>query len=456
MNSIRHNVTALLRKWRNKFASSPLAHRLTHGAFWTLSGNTMARALAVLTTMMVTRILGKESYGKVSIIQNTVDVFVTAGSLGLSFTATKHIAEFRKVDPSKTGRIIAMTSVVSWLSGGLFSLILLLSAPWLARDTLHAPDMTMMLRTAACLLFFATVNGAQIGSLSGFEAFRRRAKINVIASLVALPFTVAGTYFFGPQGTIDGFIVAAAVLCSMNAVAVRQEARQAGVLISRRGWSQEASLVLKFGIPVMASSLIASPANWLCNTLLVRTNGGFKELGLYNAANQWFNALMFLPSALSVVSIPILSELIRENRWQKVSRLTWKSVSLHALIIIPAIVLAAISPWIMRAYGRDFAGGSSVMILQLGTAVVVALHAPIWPVLLTAGKLRPVILMNVGWAFVFIVLSWYGVHWGAIGLAGARFFAYLLYTIGMFGLAYNLIRKGRDRESGEVPAVAAP
>jgi O-antigen/teichoic acid export membrane protein len=129
---------------------------------------------------------------------------------------------------------------------------------------------------------------------------------------------------------------------------------------------------------------------------------------------------------------------------------------LHALIIIPAIVLAAISPWIMRAYGRDFVGGSSVMILQLGTAVVVALHAPIWPVLLTAGKLRPVILMNVGWAVVFIILSWYGVHWGALGLAGARFFAYLLYTMGMFALAHNLIKKGRGIEANEAPSAAVP
>lgn len=442
MNGLQKRGRDLIRLCRNKITSSPVGHRLLHGAFWSISGNSLARCVGVVTTMLVTRILGKETYGQVSIIQNTVDMFAIAGGLGLSITATKHVAEYRESDPAKTGRIIAMALMVSLLSGAGFMLLLIICAPWIATTSLHAAGMTGVLRLGAGLLFFATVNSALVGSLTGFEAFKARAKVNVAAGLFGLPVTLAGAYWGGRMGTICGFLGAACFLATLNSLVLKHKARLAGVILTWKEWYLEAPLILKFGIPAMASSLITTPVDWFCVTLLVREGGGFQELGVYNAANQWFSAIMFLPSVLSVVSIPILSDLIGKKQWDVVGRLTWKSVRLHSLVIIPTLALAIASPWIMRAYGPGFEVGVPVMILHLATAFIVALHAPVWPVLLTAGKLRAVILMNLGWALAFISLAWFGVRWGAEGLAAARLCAYFFYVLGIFYLFHRFVRNG--------------
>ena len=54
-----------------------------------------------------------------------------------------------------------------------------------------APALAGELRIAGILLFFNALNGAQTGALSGFEAFRAIARINLVRGLIAFPITVA-------------------------------------------------------------------------------------------------------------------------------------------------------------------------------------------------------------------------------------------------------------------------
>jgi O-antigen/teichoic acid export membrane protein len=437
---VRRYLPAFACKWLERIETSPIGRRFARGAFWSVAGNVLSRALSLLATMIVARMLGKALYGRVGIIQSTVDMFGALAGLGLSFTATKHVAEFRRSNPERAGQIVAMVSVVSWISGGVITLGLVIIAPWLAANTLQAPEMTGMLRIGALLLFFSTVNAAQIGTLSGLEAFDVRAKMNVISAVLNLPLMIAGLLLGGTTGVIVALVVGSACLCALNARALRREARRAGIPLILSGWSREAKMILNFSLPTMAASLINPPANWACNTMLVRSPGGFAALGVYSAANQWFNAIVFLPTILSVVSMPVLSQLIGQKKWEDVGKITWISVRANGLVLFPVLALSIASHWIMRLYGPGFTVGSSTLVLNLGTGLLVALFSPIWPMLIAAGKTIPVLVMNVAWAVTFTSLTYFLVHFGSVGLAGARFAAYLLHTGWMSYYAWRFLR----------------
>jgi hypothetical protein len=58
--------------------------------------------------------------------------------------------------------------------------LLVLLAPWLARETLGAPHLASWLALSSLLLFFSGIAGAQQGTLAGFESFKAIASISVI------------------------------------------------------------------------------------------------------------------------------------------------------------------------------------------------------------------------------------------------------------------------------------
>src|SRR4029453_12131551 len=106
------------------------------GAFWSLSGTLISRGLALLASILVARVLGKVGFGELGIIQSSVGMFGTFAGFGLGLTATKHVAEFRTKDPARAGRIISLSSLVSWMTGGVMAGLLFVLAPWLAARTL--------------------------------------------------------------------------------------------------------------------------------------------------------------------------------------------------------------------------------------------------------------------------------------------------------------------------------
>ena len=113
-----------------RLRSSPLGMRLAWGAFWSLAGAVISRGLALLSSILVARLLGKTGFGELGMIQSTVGMFGAFAGFGLGLTATKHVAEFRQKDPVKAGRILALANIIALASGGIMTVALLVMAPW--------------------------------------------------------------------------------------------------------------------------------------------------------------------------------------------------------------------------------------------------------------------------------------------------------------------------------------
>ena len=146
--------------------------RLARGMAWSTVGAVSSRALALLASIIAARILGKSVFGELGIIQSTTNMYRTFGQLG-GLTATKHVAEFRKKDPERAGRMIALSIIVAVTSGSVVGMLMVATAPWAAR-LLAAPDLQGAIALSALALLLIVINETLDGILSGFEAFKRR------------------------------------------------------------------------------------------------------------------------------------------------------------------------------------------------------------------------------------------------------------------------------------------
>ncbi len=420
-----------MRRLWDRIKASSFGYRLAHGTFWSMMGAGASQSLMLLTSIISARILGKQQFGEFGIINNTIGMFGVFAGFALGMTATKYVAEFRRKDPAKAGRIVALSSLVAMGTGAAVALVLLVIAPWLASETLAAPQLTTLLRISAGFLFFGALSGAQTGALAGFEAFRTIAKVNIMTGLVSFPLIIGGVYFFGLRGGVSGLVVSSAANCLMNTIALRAEALRAKVPIGYAGCGSERHVLLGFSMPAVLAGIMFNPVNWACAAMLVNQPGGYANMGVFSAANAWQKAILFLPGCLNAIALPILSDFYGSGQRSDYKKALWYNIALNGgSAFVVALAITLISGFIMRSYGSGFVEGRNVLIILSFSAILISINSVAGSAIASAGRTWSGFLFNLLWGVALICSAYFLIPlYGATGLALATLFSYMLHSI---------------------------
>ncbi len=441
-NAFYHWLPAFIRSLWDRVKTSPIGYRLAHGTFWAMMGGGAAQAFMLLTSIIVARVLGKQQFGEFGVINNTIGMFGVFAGFGLGMTATKFVAQYRRKDPAKAGRIIALSSLVAIGTGSVVALALLLMAPWLATVMLSAPQLTFVLRMSAGFLFFSALSGAQMGALAGFEAFRTIARLNIITGVLSFPLIAGGAYFFGLVGGVWGLVVSTAVSCLMNGLALRGEMRQSGVPAGYAGCARERHVLLRFSMPAVLAGMLVNPVNWLCAAMLVNRPFGYAEMGIYSAANSWQKAILFLPGCLNAIALPMLSDFFGAREHGDYRKALWYNMLLTgASAFAAAAFIALASAYIMLSYGNGFVEGKYVLAILSFSTVLIAINSVAGSAIASTGRTWLGFLFNLLWgvAQVSIAAVLIPLH-GATGLALATLISYMLHSLWQISYIRRLYR----------------
>jgi O-antigen/teichoic acid export membrane protein len=419
-----------------------VGRRLANGAAWSLAASVASRSCALLASIAAARLLGREDFGALGIIQSTVDMFGSLAGFGMGLTATKFVAELRERDPQRAGRIIAMSGTVSWVAGAVIALGLYCLAPWLAVHAVAAPTLAPLLQWSAVSLLLSAVAGAQIGALSGFEAFRDIARLNLISGVILLVLRTTGTVAWGLEGAVYGMVLAQAAIWWVNSLTLRRVAARGGITLKFGGWWEELPVLWKFSIPSVLGAIIGPPATWICNAMLVNQPNGYADMGILNATNQWFYLILFVPNLMGQASLPVLFDRISRGNYRESGDIFRTLLKINAIVILPVLVAGLFSPFIMGLYGSGFVSGWPTMLVCLLTAGVMAVQMPAGYMLVAKGKMWVAFAMNTAWGVAFIALSLWLVPMGSFGWALARLLAAGLHTIWTFAYVLKILSEG--------------
>lgn len=424
--------------WWLRIESSPVGTRLARGAFWSLAGAIVSRGLALLASVLVARILGKAGFGQLGVVQGTMGMFGVLAGFGLGLTSTKFVAEYRTRSPARAGRVIALSARAAWVTGSTAAVGLWMAAPWLAEHTLAAPQLAHALRVSALLVLLGGVNGAQTGALSGFESFRTIAAINLAGGLASFPLLVLGAEFWGLDGAVWGLVVSLGVNTLLGNVALRKQSAQAKVPLLGQGCWAEWDVLWHFTLPAFLCGTMGAPVFWACSAMLVNRPNGYGEMGILNAANQWLNAVMFLPAILGQAVLPILVEQRAHSR--NSGKILAAAMALNAAAAFPVVlVICLCSPFIMRVYGPDFRGAWPVLVVVSLTGVLQAIQTAMGQIITAAGRLWMGLAMSLGWGLALLGIAWVALDLGALGLAAAGLGAYFLHAAWTSLFAYRIV-----------------
>src|SRR5512133_3014292 len=415
-----------------RLEASPIGYRLAKGAFWSLVGTILARGLTVVSSVLAARMLGKAAMGELAVIQTTVGIFRAFAGVTMGLTAPKFVAEDRVKNPRRAGAMLSLSALVTWVSGAVMMLLMMLLAPWFAKYTLAAPHLAGLIRIGSVLLLLGAVNGAQTGALAGFEAFKTIARMNFISGLLSFPLMVAGAWWFGLVGAVWGLVGSVAVNCACSHLALRQEAARAGVPLRAKLEPDQWGVLWRFSLPSVLCNVIFGPVNWAGSVLLVNQPGGYAEMGLFNVTMSWYNAVTFLPGVLGQVLLPVLSAQYAEGHTGS-RRFVMLATKANAIAVLPiAIILACASPLVMSFYGAEFREAWPTLIVAVFTAVVIAVHMPAAQSIIASGRMWPYFCLYVAWGVIYLGAAYVLVPFGALGYAGTRMVAYLLSSVAVF------------------------
>lgn len=421
----------LLPFW-DRVESSPLGSRIVSGAFWSILGAVISRGLMLIASIMVARMLGREIYGEYGMIRTTVNMFLIFAGFGLGLTATKHVAECRVSNPARAGRIMAISGIFAAGTGALIAVGLIVFAPWVATHTINAPHLVAELRIGAFILFLNALNGAQTGALAGFEAFRSIAKVNLWTGLASFPILVGGAYLGGLRGAVWALAANMIINWLFNYLALRREAARFNVQLSTTECFKEWPILWRFSLPAALGGVMVSPVVWAGNAMLVNQPGGYGQMAMYDAANQWRVTILFIPGLVGQIVLPMLANLnttddqIRSRKVLKYNALINAGVALSV-----ALPVALLARPIMRSYGVSFEEGSWALTLLSISAVLSAVNGVIGQAIASKGRMWEGFILNSIWALLALMLSWCFVRhgYGSVGLAAANVIAYSLHSV---------------------------
>src|SRR5437899_4196306 len=144
LNAAKRITPRVLVPFLDRIQHSAEGRRLARGMFWSVAGAVSSRCIGLLASIIVARILGKSVFGELGVVQSTTNMYMTFAQFGLGMTATKYVAELRKRDPERAGRIIAMSFVLAVVSGCVVGLVMVATSAWAAR-LLAAPHLQPVL-----------------------------------------------------------------------------------------------------------------------------------------------------------------------------------------------------------------------------------------------------------------------------------------------------------------------
>lgn len=426
MNSIKNIIDSMFRKLNINVQNS-MFKRLKSALQWSFLGLFFSKGSALVASVIVARLLGPAGNGELGVISTTLSLFATVAGMGLGLTSTKYIAENKNTDKLKASRIVGMTNIVGAISGFGFGFLLLFGSDWLCTSFLNAPHLSDSLKVASIIVAFSTYNGIQKGVLSGYEQFKKIAIIDGASGVLNFILYIAGALLYGLMGVVIAQAIVAIVTNVIFYFYIKKANIEHNIKPDYRNAFSEKKILYSFALPSMLGGIMVTPIMWFCQTIITGVEGGYTELGIYNAAIQWRQILHLIPSVLGNALLPILVSNKEDNKWlEKVNILLgWILVSIFASPVL------LFSEYIATIYGSEYDPSKYAIsaCLIVFTSIIYSYKEGITRKLVQKSVVWFSVASNLVWGVAAITLHYLLRNQGSIGIAISYFLAYLLSTV---------------------------
>ena len=423
-----------------KVLSSDIGKRMAYGAFWSMTGTALGKFLVLVSGIVCARILGKEVFGEFGMIRSTIGLFIVLGSAGIGITATRFISLYSSTEKGHSYSIYRLSFNFALCFGVILILCLFPLTDIISQQILHSPHLSSALQIAALILFASILSATLNGVLTGLEDFKSIAVNTLIGSCFESLFMIVGAWFYGLHGAILGFGLGVVAQYAANHIAVYKDFKRLGISRASHINRKDFRLIYTYCIPATLSALTITPAFFIIRAMVVR-EAGYSELAIFEAADQWKVIILFIPTAVSQIVLPILSSTTNSDKFNKA---LFANITLIGIVsLFTALIIGLLSPYIMPLYGSTFDNKVPLMLLAAST-VFSSIANVIEMAICSKDKMWENFVLNLMWAIILIAFSQLYIDKGATGIALAVLISYAIKCV-VFSLYIHYIHQHENK-----------
>jgi len=422
----------------NNFLSSELNKKILNHSFWILIGNVISKFALLVATIFVTKYLGKKEYGQFGIIKSTILMFAMFAGLELGMTATKYISQYKSTDKLKVERIVGLSTLFSIIISIAVTVLIFFFAKEIAIQ-IKAENLVQEIKISSFILFFSSLNGIQNGILSGIEKFKEQSINGAIAGVFSCVFLVLTSKYYNLDMVIIAFGFNYVIIFLLNLYTLRFFYKDFKIKIFDKRNLKEFQVLWKFSLPAILAGVMIAPVIWLCNYLLVNQPNGYYEMASFDIANQWRNTVLFIPSALAQIALPMLASQVGNKKEYRI--ILNKNIKMNLYIGISfSLIFIILSPIITLVYGKDYKDTQIPLIIMFLTTALITVNNVVGQGIASQGKMWIGFYVNLAWAIILISCTYILVQryqFGAIGLSFSYLVSYIFHTV----VQYFILKK---------------
>lgn len=413
-----------------KLKMSPFFVRFCKSASWVLAGTLITKLLATQTWLVVGKILGQELYGRLGIIQSSVNTFAVFAAFGISLIGNTLIAKYRDSDPRKVGGLIGLSYILATVSGLLTAVAVFALAPVIAERMLKAPELVNSIRVSSLILLFYAYNGCQNGILAGLEAFRELALASIIAGATVIPLQLAGAWLFGFQGGLFGMMLEIFMLMAVSFFFIERVLKRRGLRpVYRRAVRDNIRVVFILCFPVVICGLMVAPIKFYAESITFKQPGGQAAFGLFTAIAALQMLVMYVGQTLNSPVLTYLAQSDGEGGNVKFARFNilfpWIIGSFASLFVVCVPEMATL--YLGDSYNTPEFRAALIMIML--TTIIMMYKQGLARALLVKNMMWLGVLSNLLWGIALLASLYFLCGYGVVGLAAAYLIAYVANTV---------------------------
>lgn len=318
------------------------------------------------SSVIVARWLGPEGLGALAVLNVTVLLALSIGSLGLPSANTYFIAKDRK----SLGPVWANTIVFAFTAGSLLAVIVVALA--VLSPALFGGVSTNLLMIAALSIPFQLLTVLGLNVLLAIDRIRQLNLLDAMTPALLLVNAIVVVVILHSKlpilvsfNTVAAIVLSAGMVWAIARLLARQQHRSAAhpdtqLFKATMGYG------LRFSIPVMAAILI-----FRVDLLIVNHFRGAAETGVYAVASQVANLLLMLPAVIATLLFPRVASR-QDERGEFAVRVTR-----HAsfVMLITCLAAAAGSFALPLIYGARFADATIQLLILLPGVFLVGIES---------------------------------------------------------------------------------
>jgi O-antigen/teichoic acid export membrane protein len=407
---------------RVKDAAEALADAeiLAKGAGVFLIGVMTARALAIVTQVLMARFLGAAEFGLYAIGWTLIRVLEAFNALGLGTGVIYFGADYQRSNPARFKGMLRQSVAFAFLTGTGIGTSLYFLAPILAQHVFRKPDVVAVIRgfAPAFPFYAAAFVGDGITRLSQkmqYSAYANIGSMSIALTLFCLLFVLGWGLSGALIATVTGIGIGAAISLyfSMSLFPVVFASELRSEWIGRE--------ILTFSIPVGLAGLAVSLLAFM-DRLFVGSFCSSAETGIYQAASQIPILFAVIFGAFDSIFSPMVADLHARGETPRLAELYRVCTKWRLYVSAPffLVIFFAPSELIRFVYGRAYSPAAMPLVILSAGQVLGVLAGNSQTLLTLTGRQRLVVKITVATLLVDVALNFVMVErFGLIGAAAA-------------------------------------